>query len=336
MINRILAVAALLLFCFTAATAEAATAISYSEPDNTYGWCAGYSTSEAPGCAKEWCEKSNGADCNLALVCDAGWNAIAFAETSLATGLGATCDLGSAYNARIVALATCIVEARTVCWTDVTFDSDGDQRSADDNKEFDLTWYTQGLLHGLGYDPGTTDGAFGNKTRTAIRAFQADLGIDETGEISDELFHLLLTKNGGIAFLVAGMESLAASFTSDEKSRAFGAAYAPSPGLSISEELALRSTAVQRVLFADYLRSNERDCPGPATSAVTEDASAGNWDIRCSNSDEFTVFLSADGEANTITQHLITPEIEVVPEPVEEPPPAGKDKTGPVRGKDKG
>ena len=42
MINRIsCAIAALLLSCLSAAPAEAATAISYSEADNTYGWCAG-------------------------------------------------------------------------------------------------------------------------------------------------------------------------------------------------------------------------------------------------------------------------------------------------------
>ena len=61
MITRILAIAALLLFGLFASAAQGATAISYSEADNTYGWCAGYSTSEAPGCAKQWCEQSNGA-----------------------------------------------------------------------------------------------------------------------------------------------------------------------------------------------------------------------------------------------------------------------------------
>ena len=109
--------------------------------------------------------------------------------------------MGSAFDARIIALAGCVVDSRTVCWTDSTFDGRGDERSKDDNHEFDLTWYVQGLLGGLGYDPGGTDGAFGNKTRTAIRAFQADIGIDETGAISDDLY-MLLSKNGGVSYLM--------------------------------------------------------------------------------------------------------------------------------------
>ena len=342
MINRILAVAAMLLLCLSATTAEATTAISYSAPDNTYGWCAGSTTSEAPGCAKEWCEKSSGTDCTLALVCDAGWNATAFADAGEANGFGASCDVGSAFDARIIALANCVVAAQTICWTDATFNGVGDQRSQDDNHDFDLTWYSQGLLDALGYEPGGTDGEFGNKTRTAIRAFQRDLGIEETGALSDDLFYMLLAKNGGVPFLIAGMQSLSDSLTSDEKSRAFSAGYRPSPGRSISEELSLRNTAVQRILFADFLRINGKPCPVPATSATTEDASAGTWTVSCSDGGEFEVFLSADSK--TITDlNFVAPEPEVTPEPPPaddpppvDPPPAGKDKSGPTRGKDKG
>ena len=345
MVNRIFAIAAFLLLSVTAFSAHAATAISFSEVDNTYGWCTGYSTSEAPGCAKQWCEQSNGSDCQLALICDPGWNAVAFAETADAVGFGAACDMGSAYVARIVALASCMVQSRTICWTNSTFNGDGDERGADDNREFDLTWFIQGLLHGLGYDPGTTDGEFGNKTRAAIKAFQSDMGIEQTGAVTEELFYLMLTRYGGAGLLAVDMQTLVDNFTTDEESRAFRAAYSPMQPRSISEEIAVRSTSIQRILFADYLRGNGKDCPGVASRAVTEDASAGSWDILCSNGTEFTVFLSADGDSNTITEHFETaeaepePEPEVVEEPDQPPPPStnGKDKSnGPTRGKDKG
>ena len=128
---------------------------------------------------------------------------VAFADSDEATGFGASCDMGSAYNARLTALATCIAQSKTVCWTDSTFNGGGDERSKSENGEFDLTWYIQGMLHGLGYDPGTTDGEFGNRTRTAIRAFQSDIGIEQTGEATEDLLYIMLGKSGGIGFLVA-------------------------------------------------------------------------------------------------------------------------------------
>jgi uncharacterized protein len=42
-------------------------------------------------------------------------------------------------------------------------------------------------LADLGYDPGPVDGVRGPRTRTAIRNFQADLGLPIDGEISDDL-----------------------------------------------------------------------------------------------------------------------------------------------------
>lgn len=42
-------------------------------------------------------------------------------------------------------------------------------------------------LTALGFDPGRVDGVFGAKTREAILEFQAELELEETGEISDDL-----------------------------------------------------------------------------------------------------------------------------------------------------
>jgi len=49
----------------------------------------------------------------------------------------------------------------------------------------------QRLLNDLGYNVGTPDGVIGAKTRTAIRAFQADEGLAQSGEPSRTLFDSL-------------------------------------------------------------------------------------------------------------------------------------------------
>jgi Putative peptidoglycan binding domain len=49
----------------------------------------------------------------------------------------------------------------------------------------------QQFLADLGYDPGPVDGAIGPRTRAAVRAFQAHVGLPVDGEISDELYAAL-------------------------------------------------------------------------------------------------------------------------------------------------
>jgi len=43
----------------------------------------------------------------------------------------------------------------------------------------------QELLVRLGYDPGPADGVAGRETRAALRAFQTDVGMERTGEVTD-------------------------------------------------------------------------------------------------------------------------------------------------------
>lgn len=49
----------------------------------------------------------------------------------------------------------------------------------------------QTTLRSMGYDPGPEDGVMGPMTREAIRRFQADRGVQVTGEASDRLQDLL-------------------------------------------------------------------------------------------------------------------------------------------------
>ena len=43
----------------------------------------------------------------------------------------------------------------------------------------------QELLVRLGYDPGPVDGVTGQATESALRAFQTDMGMEQTGEVTD-------------------------------------------------------------------------------------------------------------------------------------------------------
>ncbi|MEO1748145.1 MAG: peptidoglycan-binding protein, partial [Pseudomonadota bacterium] len=50
----------------------------------------------------------------------------------------------------------------------------------------------QAILNNNGYDAGPVDGVMGEKTRQAIRAFQAEKGMEPTGDVNEELVRKLL------------------------------------------------------------------------------------------------------------------------------------------------
>ncbi|MBU4531211.1 MAG: SEL1-like repeat protein [Hoeflea sp.] len=54
----------------------------------------------------------------------------------------------------------------------------------------------QAILNNNGFDAGTPDGVMGAKTTAAIKAFQASIGMEATGEIDDKLVKELLERNG--------------------------------------------------------------------------------------------------------------------------------------------
>jgi len=54
----------------------------------------------------------------------------------------------------------------------------------------------QAILNNNGFDAGTPDGVMGARTTAAIKAFQASIGMEATGEIDDKLVKELLERNG--------------------------------------------------------------------------------------------------------------------------------------------
>lgn len=55
----------------------------------------------------------------------------------------------------------------------------------------DLTQSAQNMLEALGYDPGNTDGELGVETTIAISQFQAEKGLEVTGEVTPQLVGML-------------------------------------------------------------------------------------------------------------------------------------------------
>jgi Putative peptidoglycan binding domain len=178
--------------------AQAATSISYSVAGQTYGWCAGYSSSAAPACSTQHCTSSGGTDCQQVLFCPDGWGAVAFPEGS-PIGFAADCGLNNRAFAEGRALAACVVASNALCWTDSSFDARGNEQSKDSKSNFDLIWYAQSLLQLNGYTKSLSDGEMGPATHEALSKFQTEIGETPTGVVDDQMVRRLLDADSGMA-----------------------------------------------------------------------------------------------------------------------------------------
>jgi hypothetical protein len=286
------------------AATQAATVFFYSEPEPYYGWAAGYNYSKSERLANQYC-KEGGADCKFVLECDGGWSAVAFAD-NYAKGVAFSCGFANAAGARTVALANCIAESKTLCWTSSTISSSGDERSDKNNLAFDMAWFAQQMLYARGFDPGSADGEMGGKTRAALKDFQSKLGLEPSGELDDALFERLLDAVGGRLAVAKGMKKDLVEPKREELADAiYTRASQPYAGKSFSEEIATRPDDQRRLTLATLLSVWGTPCTLPAKSAVPfpEDGSGGLWLISC-NEGDWTVLMS-DGS------HLIMPGLDV-------------------------
>jgi hypothetical protein len=271
----------MLLPLLSIASARADSAIYYSASENGYGWCAGFSGSEARSCARSYCDDWGGNDCTLALECDGGWGAVALAGEPL-SGIGAVCGVDGASFARYVALANCMVATRALCWTSTAFDDDGDEISEADNLDFDLAWYAQVMLQLGNYEPGTADGDLGPGTRSAIREFQTSLGREATGDLDEELFWRLVDAVGGVQRFVRIIEREVV-----EKERPefgdlmYGFSPSPADSLTFTGELMARPLEDRQIALATFLSSSGTKCSLPALRAEPSDASNDTWEVDC-------------------------------------------------------
>ncbi|MGH6925319.1 MAG: peptidoglycan-binding domain-containing protein [Propylenella sp.] len=274
----------LVLPLMQAAPAHATTAIYYSAPENAYGWCAGFSSNRSHRCAEDYCTENGGTACEAVLECPDGWGAVALAAPP-AKGIGASCGKAIPFGARALALATCMAASNALCWTDTTFNGNGDAAGRDADRAFDLTFLVQGMLQINGQSIGSADGEFGPATRAAIEAFEAELDRVPTGILSDELFQTLLVTVGGDQNLARKIKEGALDKT-DEAHQRRTYAFSPSPAgpLSYSERLLGFSPEERRMALAILVAANgSSKCTAPALSAdLVGEASGGMWLVGCS------------------------------------------------------
>lgn len=294
-------IALVLLQLATLMPAEAATSIAYSADGNAYGWCAGYASGRAGSCALDQCTSSGGKACQQVLACSDGWGAVAFAEDP-AVGFAADCGIADAWTARDQALGACVVASNAVCWTDSTFDRNGNEQSKQSNYDTDLTWYAQSLLQLDGFTKSPTDGVFGPATRDALGKFQTALGRTPTGTIDDETIRRLLdAEEGTTRFAAAIKRDIVDKERSAFIGRIYSQAASPNPSLSFTEDLAKRPVADARLALATFLAADGNKCTLPATSVtLLGEASSNSWDIECAEAN-YTLIISADGGTVTMS-----------------------------------
>lgn len=272
--------------------AQAATAFFYSDPEQYYGWAAGYNYSRAESEAHKGCDQG-GKSCKFVLECDGGWAAVAFAD-GYAKGVGFSCGYAKAIGARIAALVTCTAASRTLCWTSSTISNGGQERSAKDNRDFDMAFYAQAMLNSMGFDPGSIDGEMGGKTRDALKTFQAKLRLPPTGKLDDELFRRLLDAYGGrLVMAQSFQDGLVTPYKDEYAKSTFVLASQPYAGKSFSEEIATRDENYRRLTLATLLTMWDKPCTVPANAADAVPADGtGGWLVKCAEGD-FTVLMSA-------------------------------------------
>lgn len=302
----------LAIVCFTPAPARADTAIYYSPSQNAYGWCAGYSNNRAHSCARNYCAEYRGGDCSLALECNDGWGAIAFAADPV-VGVGAICGVNTATFARYMALANCMVASRALCWTSTAFNRSGNERSQSENRAFDMAWYAQVMLQLAKYDPGTADGELGSGTRAALKQFQTNIGREPTGQLDDELFWRLVDSAGGVQRFARIIEKEVLEKEWDEFADVLYAnAPSPAPALTFTGELIERTADERRLAIATFLSSRGTKCTIPALRAEPIDPSTDAWEVDCA---EGSHILMMSDDSWTLIDNDPAPEAENQPSP---------------------
>ena len=292
--GRILAAIGTLILLGWAGPAAAASAIFYSDVDEFYGWAAGYAYSRAESEAHDACTGAGGKQCRFALSCNGGYGSVAFAADP-AKGVGMSCGFTSSYTARLLALTSCMAVSRAICWTESTFDDDGDELPTSGNETFDTAWYAQQMLFVLDYDVGATDGEVGPQTRAALKSFQTSIGLAPDGELTIDLLWRLLNAVGGPQVMAKGLyAALIEPNLAEVSDRLYAQSSAPAPEMPYSEELATYAVEEQRLGLATLLSTWTTPCTLPARNveAVPPDGSGG-WHVECAEGNFTIIFDSA-------------------------------------------
>ena len=80
--------------------------------------------------------------------------------------------------------------------------------------------YIQNFLNANGYDSGPADGILGDKTANAIRNYQADHGLEATGQISDQFLAEIAFDPSGSITSSPETEAITSGLEEDKKKQA--------------------------------------------------------------------------------------------------------------------
>lgn len=151
----------------------------------------------------------------------------------------------------------------------------------------------QRMLAHLGHDPGPIDGAFGRNTARAIRDFQSQSDVPETGMVTDALVsalyraigkeeptgHLYVKQKRKVIFDVPvtiadtgvplGTHIYSAGYFDEEKPKASWTALTVDDG---SSDSASARSALDRVAIPDYVRTRISDLLMPGSSLIITDS----------------------------------------------------------------
>ncbi|MCO5131429.1 MAG: peptidoglycan-binding protein [Xanthobacteraceae bacterium] len=265
------------------APAFAASAISHSVPENVYGWCAGYAPGRADRCAQQRCQKQGGTACQIVVGC-VGPGATAFAERP-ARGFGAAC-LGDERSARMAALIGCISATNSLCWTSVTFASNGRASDASANLRFDQVWIAQIALQLLTFFKEAADGSLSEATQAAVGAFQKEIGRAPTGTIDEELLRRMVDAVGGPRHLAGiikrvQLSSLERQLVGAKPVRLFYTALNALPPEKPQQYFKRLNGEELKQALTTYMKARGAACktPSPSVSTISESI----WIVVCND-----------------------------------------------------
>jgi hypothetical protein len=265
------------------APAFAASAISHSVPENAYGWCAGYAPGRANRCAEQRCQKQGGTACQIVVGC-VGPGATAFAERP-ARGFGAAC-LGDERSARMAALIGCISATNSLCWTSVTFASNGRASDASANLRFDQVWIAQIALQLLTFFKEAADGSLSEATQAAVGAFQKEIGRAPTGTIDEELLRRMVDAVGGPRHLAGiikrvQLSSLERQLVGAKPTRLFYTALNALPPEKPQQYFKRLNGEELKQALTTYMKARGAACktPSPSVSTISESI----WIVVCND-----------------------------------------------------
>jgi hypothetical protein len=208
-----------LLLCLTllalTTSAHAQAVVAYNETTSFWSLTPGADIEADRRLAVEDCEANSGGPCQVLLECPAGWIAVAESgEPELGRGFG--CGMETAAGARMMALVACTAAANRICDLRGAISPQGEQ-FFDSSTEGPATtaMYAQYMLDGFGYDIGQIDGEIGRKTKTALREWEASVGLPPTGEVTNDIVSLMFYAAWGRQAVVDAMKDFGESISED-------------------------------------------------------------------------------------------------------------------------